>query len=186
MSELFDTEPSAERERSYNGGYMDAGRAAEEKVLPWLARCPWVIGVEDFRALRVMRDADVDCGIKIIDGRIVLAEIKSDRHLGNSGNFLFEFLRINHTAPPDKAVVLGWSARTPARQILYFAPSFNIVHSIEADEFRRALQEYTKQARKSTRIDYVPTDAIKSTLSILIPARFVTAMPSYRQFSIST
>ena len=101
---------------------MEAGRNAEEVVLQWLAEQPWVIGVEDLRSLRVMREADVDCSCQLIDGRNSLLEIKSDRHLGCSGNFLFEVLRINHTAPPNKACVLGWSARSPALQLAYYAP----------------------------------------------------------------
>jgi hypothetical protein len=52
------------------------------------------------------------------------------------------------------------------------------------DEFRRAAQGYTEIARKQTRIDYVPTDAIKSTVNILIPERFVVAMPSYKKFEL--
>lgn len=163
---------------------MAAGRAAEEIILSWLATAPWVIGVEDLRSLRVMREADVDCSISISDGRVTLAEIKSDRHLDLSGNFNFEVLRINHTAPQEKAAVLGWSARTPARLILFFAPTTNRIHLIGADEFRRSLQGYTDEARRNTRLHYVETDAIKSTINILIPDRFVTAMPSYKVFDL--
>lgn len=163
---------------------MADGKKAEEKVLGWLAREPWVIGVEDLRSLRQMREADVDCSVALIDGRVTLAEIKSDRHLGVSGNFLFEVLRINHTAPPEKAVTLGWSSRTPARQILYYAPACDVVHSILADEFRRAMQAYTDVTRKGSRIDYVETDRIKSTINILIPSRFVEAMTSYRKYEL--
>lgn len=185
MDDLFaDSRPIATRERSYSGGYMAAGKAAEEAVLSWLQQAPWVVGIEDLRSLRVMREADVDCSVTLIDGRVTLAEIKSDRHLGKSGNFLFETLRINHTAPPEKAMVLGWSARSPARQLLYYAPSFRAVHSILMDEFRRAMQGYTEESRRKTRFDYVETDTIKSTVNILIPDRFVRAMPSYKQYSI--
>ena len=158
----FDTTPSAGRNRSYNGGYMDAGRAAEETVLPWLRTRPWVVGVEDFRSLRALQEADCDCGITLVDGRITIAEIKSDRHLGRSGNFLFEILRIDHTAPSDRAVTLGWSARTPARQILYYAPTSKTLHGIAADEFRRALQGYTEACRGDTRISYVRPTASKA------------------------
>ena len=91
------------KERSYNGDYMERGKNAELIVLKWLADNSTVIGVEDLRTLRVMREADVDCSVKLMDGRIVLAEIKSDWHLGKSGNMLFEVLRINHTAIPTTA-----------------------------------------------------------------------------------
>ena len=182
---IVDTVPSAERERSYSGGYMKAGKEAEEIVLAWLLERPWVVGVEDLRSYRVMREADVDCGIRLADGRITLAEIKSDRHLGTTDNFVFESLRINHTAPPDRSITLGWSARTPAKNILYYAPTFKKLHAIETDEFRRAMQGYTAEARKKTNINYVETDNIKSTVNILIPSRFVTAMPSYRAYDLA-
>jgi hypothetical protein len=171
----FDTAPSAHRQRSYNSGYMAAGKKAEEVVLQWLQTRPWVLGLEDLRSLRVMQEADCDCSISLTDGRVTIGEIKSDRHLGVSSNFLFEVLRINHTAPPDRAVTLGWSARTPARVILYYAPSVNKIYVIQTDDFRRAAQKYTADSRRGTRIDYVETDKIKSTINILIPAKYVTA-----------
>tara|TARA_Y100000310_G_scaffold345377_1_gene464282 strand:- start:2505 stop:3071 length:567 start_codon:yes stop_codon:yes gene_type:complete len=180
-----DTAPSADRPRSYDGGYMEAGRTAEKKVMAWLERQPWVLGLDDLRSLRPLREADVDLGIKLIDGRATLAEIKSDNHLGIKGNFLFEALRINHTAPPDRAVTLGWSARSPARWLLYYAPSFDRVYQIEMDDFRAALQDYTREIRKKSRIDYVETDKIKSTVNVLIPEKFVTRMQSYRVHDIS-
>lgn len=184
MTELFDTLPSADRQRSYNGGYMAAGKVAEEAVLGWLKGAPWVVGVDDLRQLKVMREADVDCSITLVDGRVTLAEIKSDKHLGRSGNFLFETLRINHTSQADRAMVLGWSARTPARQILYYAPTFNRVYSILTDEFRMAMQRYTQKSRRMTRLDYVETDVIKSTVNILVPEQFVSSMPSYRTYQL--
>jgi hypothetical protein len=183
------TTPSATRERTYDGDYMAAGNKAEKTVMAWLRKRPWVVGVDDLRALRVMREADVDCSITLADGRVTLAEIKSDRHLNNLAtedkNFLFEVLRINHTAPAERAVTLGWSARTPALRILYFSPEDMRLHCIATEEFRRALQDYTKEARKLTKISYVPTDCIKSTVNILIPKRFVIAMPSYRAYNIN-
>lgn len=186
MTLEFDTQPTAERKRSYSGDYMAAGKRAEEVVLAWLTKRPWVIGVADLRDLRVMQEADCDCSVSLLDGRITLAEIKSDRHLGSSGNFLFESLRLNHTAPPDRAVTLGWSARTPARLLLYYAPQPNSVHLISTDDFRRSLQQYTDKCRKSSRISYVETDKIKSTINILIPAEYVIAMPSYRLYKLET
>lgn len=182
--EPFDTTPSADRKRSYDGGYMAAGKRAEEIVLEWLMTRPWVVDVEDLRPYRPMREADVDCSIALTDGRVTLAEIKSDRHLGVSKNFLFEVLRINHTAPPDAAVKLGWSARSPARYGLLYAPVTKIIHKISMDDYRAALQDYTKEVRRKTNISYVETDRIKSTVNILIPERFVTVMPSYKPFPL--
>jgi len=165
--------PQNSCERSYNGHYMKAGQAAEARVLGWLEVHSGVIGVEDLRGLRQMREADVDCSVQLVDGRMVLAEIKSDWHLGVSGNVLFETLRINHTAPPDRAVTLGWSARTPARWILYYAPQKDCIYQISTDDLRSGLQAYTSELRSRSRLSYVETDRIKSTVNVLIPERFV-------------
>lgn len=180
----LDTHPDANRDRDYSGGYMQAGHFAEEAVLAWLRENPAIIGIQDLRQLRVMREADVDCSITLIDGRITLAEVKSDRHLGSSGNFLFEILRINHTAPAEKAITLGWSARSPARQLLYYSPTSNTIHALLMDEFRKSLQTYTQEVRGQTRFRYVPTDKIKSTICILVPEKFVIRMPSYKKHDI--
>lgn len=163
------TRPSSTRTRSYNGGYMDFGKQAEETVLRFLKGRPEVIGVDDFRDLRPLQEADVDCSIKTSDGRVTLAEIKGDKWLGKSANVLFEVLRINHTAPPDRAVTLGWSARSPATYFLYYAPTFRAIYQFRASELRERVQEYTQEVRDKTRLDYVKTDAIKSTVNILLP-----------------
>lgn len=184
MTDLFSTQPDASRSRSYNGGYMEAGKLAEGIVLNWLNARPWVIGTEDLRSLRVMREADVDCSISLSDGRITLAEIKSDRHLGRSGNYVFECLRINHTAPPQSAVTLGWSARSPARLLLLYAPSVNQIHVVSMDDFRTATQAYTREARQRSRVNYVPTDVIKSTVNILVPAKYVQNSESFRVYEL--
>lgn len=179
-----DTQPDPERARSYDGALMKAGKKAEDIVIDWLTLQPWVIGVDDLRSLKVMREADVDCSVSLVDGRVTLAEIKSDRHIGRSGNFLFEVLRINHTCSADKVVTLGWSAKTPARYLLYYAPFNHTIHKIGMDEFRLACQAYTKSARRHTNLNYVETDAIKSTVNILIPEHYVTRFDSYKAFKL--
>ncbi len=164
--------PGANRQRSYSGDYMKVGKEAEQIVLNWLKERPWVLGVEDFRQLRQVHEADIDFGVKLVDGRVTLAEVKSDWHLGKSGNVLFEILRINHTCQPDKACVLGWSARSPAVWFLYYAPQVKSIYQCRADELRQAFQAYTREARGDTRRVWVDTDSIKSTLNVLIPWRY--------------
>ena len=159
----------ADKPRSYNGDYMEAGRVAEEVCMAFIRSNPKVVKLEDTRDLRVMREADVDCAIHLYNGRCLLAEIKSDKHLGVTGNVLFEVLRINHTCKPETACVLGWSARSPAQWLLYYAPSVQRIYLGDFRDFRAAFQAYTKAARRGTRLDYVETDAIKSTVNVLIP-----------------
>lgn len=160
---------SSTKERSYNGDYMAEGKRAEEICLAFLRRRPEVMGLEDTRDLRVLREADVDCVIYLRNGTVPLAEIKSDRHLGISGNVLFEVLRINHTCRPERACVLGWAARSPAQWLIYYAPSVKRIYMCRFEDLRRCFQEYTRESRRQTRVDWVNTDTIKSTVNILIP-----------------
>jgi len=162
----------ATKQRSYSGDYKAIGTRAEEIVMQFLENRPNVIGLNDFRELKVIQESDIDIAIKTRDGLVTLAEIKSDYHLGVSGNVLFEVLRINHTAPPDKTLTLGWSGRTPAKYLLYYAPQVHSIYLCKTDDLRAALQRYTKEARKNMIIKVVETDAIKTTINILIPERY--------------
>lgn len=162
----------ANKARSYSGDYMEDGMKAQDIVLDFLRNRPDVIGVDDLSQLKILQEADVDCMIKTRDGLVTLAEIKSDNHIGKSGNILFEVLRINHTATPDHAVTLGWSARTPAKYLIYYSPDLNKIYVITSDNLRKAMQKYTGEIRKYSRIDYVCTDNIKSTINILIPEKY--------------
>lgn len=157
------------KERSYDGDYMKDGKRAEGICLAFIRKQPSVLRIEDTRDLRVLREADVDCVMHLMDGRIHLAEIKSDRHLGITGNVLFEVLRVNHTAPADRACTLGWTARSPARWLMYYAPAQQRMYVGEFAALRKAFQAYTQEIRQAVRLDWVNTDSIKSTLNVLIP-----------------
>ncbi|MBN1287861.1 MAG: hypothetical protein JXB47_20855 [Anaerolineae bacterium] len=174
MAQQLTVTTGAHKAPSYSGDYMAAGRQAEEIVIAWLHDRPQVLGVDDFRALRVVQEYDVDVGIKTADGRTLLAEIKSDRHLGKTGNVLFELLRINHTCHTDHAGALGWSLRSPATWLLYYAPAAGQVWQCRFDSFRRVFQHYTHQVRTDSaeflrRSRVVLTDRIKTTVNLLIP-----------------
>ena len=60
--------PSATRAKSYSGGYMEFGKMGEEIVLNWLRKNSKILGVDDLRELRVMREADADCMITNREG----------------------------------------------------------------------------------------------------------------------
>jgi hypothetical protein len=166
---VIQTLTGSSKGKSYDGDYMLSGRFAEEVIWLWLEGNSSVIGIEDFRHLRPFQNADVDAGIQLRDGRVKLAEIKSDRHLGVTDNVLFEVLRINHNAPPDSVITLGWGARSPAQYLLYYASSIHQLYVGTFKAFRKAVQQYTAKSRKGTRFDWVNTDTGKSTLNILIP-----------------
>ena len=159
----------ANKPRSYSGDYMKVAREAEEIVMEFLKHSPNVIDIEDWRELRAVHEADVDCAIKTADGIVTLAEIKSDVHLGISGNVLFEILRINHTCIPERACTLGWSGRSPATFFIYYAPSVGKIYVCRANALRKAFQEYTHRVRDGVKTIWVNTDQIKSTLNVLIP-----------------
>ncbi len=151
---------------------MAVGKKAEEIVMNFLQSKPYIIGINDFRELRAVQEADIDIAIKTVDGRVTLAEIKSDWYLGVSGNVLFEVLRINHTAPTDRCLTLGWSGRTPATWILYYSPQLNKIYQVRTSELRKAFQQYTKTERKNSNLSIVETDSIKTTVNVLIPWKY--------------
>lgn len=180
--------------RNYEGAMMAVGRKAEEIVFAWLRDHKDVLEIDDWRELRAGQRADVDCAVYYEDGTALLAEIKSDQYLKAGGNVAFEYLRINHTAPPDRACVLGWTARTPANFVLYYAPAEHAVYVFRTETLRRVFQAFTRAGRPSRAewmsklakisMRWVSTDAIKSTLIVCIP---LSEFPSdsYKVFDVS-
>ena len=173
--------PSKDNGRSYEGHYHDVGKAAENLVIAFFKSRPSVLGVDDLRDLRPMQRADVDAVIYSRDGTVALVEIKSDYHLGKSGNILFEVLRINHTAPPEKAIVLGWSQRSPAQWLAVYAPQLCQVWIARFYEYRRCFQAFTRDRRESTRVRWINTDNIKSTWAVMVPE---IAMPCFTKHNL--
>lgn len=169
----FSTTTGRQKERSYNGDYMKLGREGESAVLRFLKQRPQVVGVADFRDLRVIQEADIDFAVSTRDGRVTLAEVKADSWLGTSGNLLCEVMRINHTCVPDRAGYLGWAFRSPAKWLLYYAPpSKNQIWQISFDDLRRGLQNYTREQRAQSNVKIVETDSIKTTFNILVPEKY--------------
>lgn len=162
----------ADKPRSYDGDYMVDGRFGEEVCFELLRRSPNVVEVEDLRDVPKWQQDDVDCRYVVQSGTEYFAEFKSDSHLGRSDNVLFEALRINHTAAPENAGTLGWSFRSAAQWLYYYAPTTEQVYRVWMDDLRRVMQQYTSEARKTVRVDWVSTDSIKSTVNILVPRRY--------------
>src|SRR5678815_3397766 len=146
VTKYLDTHGAANG-RSYDGAMMGKGKIGEAAVLRWLQDRPDVLEVDDFRSLRAMQKADVDCAIYTDDGTVTLAEIKTDYFLKNGGNVTFEFLRINHTAPPDRSCVLGWTARTPAKWVIFYAPTEKLAYRFVTEAMRSTFQTFTKDLR---------------------------------------
>lgn len=159
----------SEKARSYSGDYMQDGRLAEEVCLRYLRGMAGVATVDDVRKVVAWQQRDVDFVVHLGNGLEASVEVKSDRHLGVSPNVIFEVLRINHTAEPDLACSMGWSARSGADWFVFYSPVRRAVYVCRAHELRRAFQRYTRKMRKQVRLNYVPTDAIKSTVNVLLP-----------------
>jgi len=162
--------PRREIKKSYSGDYMKVGIIAENIIIKFLNSKSNILEIIDKRYDEEYQRKEIDIIIKMNDERIIKCEIKSDWHLGVSGKVLFEVLRINHnTLDPSYAVNIGWSARTEADEVLYYAPQVNSIYRVTVNKLITAMQEYTQEARTDTFINIVPTDNIKSTVNILIP-----------------
>lgn len=155
--------------RSYSGDYMDIGKQGEKVVIEWVKERPNVLGITDYREIREVHEADVDVGVRLYSGQICLAEIKTDTHLGISGNILNEVLRINHYAEHQYAGYLGWTLRSPAEWLLYYAPNRNrpAIYKAKFSDIRLVLQRFTKE--NDIQFQITRTDEIKTTYNFLIP-----------------
>lgn len=158
-----------DKHRSYSGDYMAIGKQGEDIVINWLKSNPQILGVTDFRDIREIHEADVDVGVRLYTGQVCLAEIKTDTYLGKTGNILVEVLRINHFSDHKYAGYLGWSLRSPAEFLLFYAPNHTppTIYKTTFKKYRSVLQLYTKH--NEPKFLTIRTDEIKTTYNILIP-----------------
>ena len=176
-----DTTPSASRPRSYSGGYMQAGKTAEAIFLDFLWSHKETIYVEDVRSQKQWQECDVDFRVlRNGSDNWLDVEGKHDRRLDRSGYWLFELFRVNHTAPANRLFVDGWSVRSAASHLLFYAPFTNRIHSIRVRDYRLACSNAVRL--KLCRYDLVPTDTIKTTVNAYFPEEFVQEMQSYQVF----
>jgi len=172
-------------EKSYNGELMNKGKKAEEIVIKWLKSLKDnVRNVIDVREWRITQRLDADIIIENIDGKLRLAEIKSDKNLGISENFLFEFMRINHFVKSDSIHYLGWAFRSPAKYLLYYAPLKNEVYRFCFEDIRKGIGKwignYTNP--KEIRINKTLTDEQKTTFNFIINRKYFDN--KYLKFSL--
>jgi len=155
-------------EKSYDGVLMAKGTANENIILLWLET--FGKSVIDFREFRLAQRIDVDFGIETIDGNIVLAEIKSDKHIREDGNFLFEIFRINHFVV-DKWFYLGWGYRSPAQRLIVRNPQTGDTFVFDFLKLRTFIGQHVagQGKRLKGRIEIVETDRQKTTFNFLIP-----------------
>ena len=166
-------------EKSYNGEMMQKGTENEEIILAWLKQ--HAKEIIDFREFRLAQRIDVDFGIETIDGNIVLAEIKSDRHIRDEGNLLFEMNRINHLAE-NKWFYLGWGWRSPAQKLIVRNPKSGNTYVFDFFALRKKIGTYVAEQGKLTRMSIVETDAQKTTFNLLIPLVYFDRI--YKKFNV--
>lgn len=158
--------PIMRDEKSYNGELMTKGKNNEETIISWLqSKGRKII---DFREFKLAQRIDVDCGIESIDGQIVLAEIKSDNYIKETGNLLFEFCRINHYVK-NKWFYLGWGWRSPAQNLIIRNPNSGETFIFDFLDLRKFIGEYVGRVGKNIKINITETDKQKTTFNYLIP-----------------
>ena len=155
-------------EKTYNGDLMAKGTANESIILGWLKK--YAKKILDFREFRLAQRIDVDFGIETIDGEIILAEIKADRWISETGNLCFEQNRINHFAP-NKWFYLGWGWRSPAQKLIVRNPESGETFIFNFFQLRRFVGSYIAKKGKDLKIIIVETDKQKTTFNILIPMK---------------
>lgn len=157
-------------DKSYSGELMRKGTENENIILRWLERS--AKDIIDFRDFRLAQRIDVDFGIETLDGNIILAEIKSDKWIKESGNLLFECNRINHFVL-EKWFYLGWGWRSPAQKLIVRNPGSGETFVFDFPLLRKFIARYVaKHGKDLEHMDFirvVETDKQKTTFNYLIP-----------------
>lgn len=166
-------------EKSYSGELMEKGKTNEEIVLCWLRK--YGKNIIDFREFRLAQRIDVDFGIETIDGNIVLAEIKSDKWIKESGNLCFENNRINHFAK-NHWFYLGWGWRSPAQHLIVRNPIEKNLYVFEFPDLRGKIGSYISEFGKKLRINITETDKQKTTFNFLIPMTYLKN--TYKRYEV--
>lgn len=156
--------------KTYNGEMMHKAKTNENIILDWLKTKGK--SIIDFREFRLAQRIDVDFGIETLDGKIVLAEVKSDKWISEKGNLLFENNRINHFVK-DHWFYLGWGWRSPAQKLIIRNPMTCDTFLFDFLDLRILIAEYIAKEGKNTKLTIIETDDQKTTFCLLIPMFFL-------------
>lgn len=156
-----------------NVSLRDAGEAAEEIVMDFFRAWQQIRQpVDDLRHDHDWQDKEVDFRLHLHSGNTLLVEVKSDKHIGKSRNALFELCRIHHASEATCAY-LGWSVFSESDRVVVWCPDTSELYIFWTADLRRAMQGYTHEKRKNSRIEYIASDNTRSTINILIPLEYV-------------
>ena len=149
------------------------GQDAESIVMDFLNSFKQITKKDDLRLDKEWQEKDVDYRIETANGEMLI-EVKSDQHIGKSGNVLFELIRLHHTAKSEHCAYIGWSVFSAADRIFVWCPPTRKLYIFKTPDLRRAMQGYTYEQRKSMRIEIVVTDTKRTTINILVPLAYVS------------
>jgi hypothetical protein len=150
---------------------LHVGQEGEQIAASFFAWTGWGTP-EDVRADPFWQRQEVDYRLHLKAGDVTTVEVKSDQHIGRSGNVLFELLRIHHTSEATPAY-LGWSVFSAARWLLVWCPPTGRLYLIAMRELRRGFQAYTLATRPNARLSVVSTDTARTTINVLVPLGYV-------------
>lgn len=148
-----------------DGRLRIVGEQGEEVAKRFLDQ--WYQGVKDVRSDPYWQQRDVDF---IVDQHLKI-EVKTDNHIGNSGNFNFEVLRIQHFSEP--CAYLGWSVFSEATHFIVYCPPTEQIFTCKAEDAREGMQRYTVDTAGKIRLTSIASDSERTTINVLVPMRYI-------------
>lgn len=160
--------------QSHTGERLRFGKEGEAAVMAWLRRQPGVERVRDVSEVPGLRSSGFDCTANMHDGRNLLVEAKADEHLGKSGNLVVEVARIRRDASRSDFGMLGWSLRSKADWLIWYAPSVHSVWRMDFSEYQAGIAKYlaAMAGKWSVAARLIPTDDQWVTVMMPIPESF--------------
>lgn len=154
-----------------NGELLPIGKQGEQIAYHFLTRLPNVHHVQNV-------SDELDYRIKEIDFRVVFpgatvdVEVKSDQHIGRSGNVLLEVLRFQWDEFPFGRI--GWALFSEAARLLVWCPSTSELYVFEMTTLRKALWQYVVSNLNTINLKIIPSDSRRTTLNVCMPLAYVS------------
>jgi hypothetical protein len=156
-------------EKTYNGELMEKGSKNEEIILKWLKSLKENKKVIDLRNDVEMMKQDIDFKVIKKNGKELMIEVKSDKHIAEDKNLLFENQRINCFVD-ECWNYQGWGWRSNADRFIIRNPDSQEAFIFKVLELRRFIAKYITQEGKDfiRCMSIVETDSQKTTFNYLI------------------
>lgn len=149
------------------------GEQGEQVVREFFASLMPGVQLEDVRSVPEWQHQDVDYRARTTHGATLNIEVKSDRHIAQTQNVLFELMRIHHAADPKRCAYLGWSVFSAADRLVVFCPPSYQIFLFQTEKLRRGMQAYTREKRADMNLKIVTSDESRTTINVLVPLRYV-------------